>query len=67
MLHVYKSQEERKIDEGRREAEPEKHTPRPFYSHEEKQMFLMSYFPLLEGLRCGGIISGCSQGSSWGV
>ena len=66
-FYVYKSREEREIEKGRHEEETEKHILRPFDSHEEKQMFLMLYFPLLQWLRCGGIIPGCSQGSSWGV
>lgn len=66
-FYVYKSREEREIEKGGHEEEMEKHTPRPFDSCEEKQMLLMLYFPLLQWLRCGGIIPGGSWGSSWGV
>lgn len=61
-FYVYKSREEREMEEARPEEEAKKHT-KPFYSHEEEQMFLMLYFPLLEWLGCGGIIPGCSRGS----
>lgn len=64
---VYKSREEREMGEGRPEGEAETHTRRPFYSHEERQMFLLLYFPPLEGLRRGGTVAGLSQGSRWGA